>query len=298
MRRTRLVTTGVCAILISMLSATHAVASFPGSNGWITTVDPRGSGQTIAVMRPDGSQLHRLKNTRGYYRNLKPAWSPAGNRLAVSRGSIHVLRPWTGDTRQVTSTGDEYNPAWSPNGKKVVYDHGYGDLYIANVHTRVSHQLTDTPGVLSDFYPSWSPNGSRIVFGHASNSGASLFTIRPDGSHLRELTPHDWRASEPGWSPDGKMIVFTRGNGPESEIYTMTAWGNDVHRLTSNGFADYTPVWSPDGTRIAFLRNVGAATRGDRQIGVWLMNPDGSDQTQILANQARVGRWLDWQSRP
>src|SRR3954467_7857917 len=104
MWRMRFSTLAVSAILLATLTPTHATATFPGSNGWISFFDSRGPGTVVVAMHPDGSHLHRVQGTRGSYAGT-PAWSPAGNRLAVSIRTddcchplhIHVLRPWTGD---------------------------------------------------------------------------------------------------------------------------------------------------------------------------------------------------------
>jgi Tol biopolymer transport system component len=48
--------------------------------------------------------------------------------------------------------------------------------------------------------------------------------------------------------------------------------------LTFNSFNDIDPVWSPDGLKIAFSSDrTGAST-------IWIMNPDGSGQTQLTTD--------------
>ena len=56
-------------------------------------------------------------------------------------------------------------------------------------------------------------------------------------------------------------------------IYTMNADGTGAQRLTFNstGISDESPDWSYDGTKIAFIRSS----------HVWVMNADGSNQTQL-----------------
>jgi len=50
-----------------------------------------------------------------------------------------------------------------------------------------------------------------IVF--TSDELGQLFTVRPDGTGLRQITNVDGAAVSPDWSPDGKRIVFSHGGG-------------------------------------------------------------------------------------
>ena len=51
---------------------------------------------------------------------------------------------------------------------------------------------------------------SRIVYAHGSHQHSNLFSIKPDGSGMTQLTDHKSKNWEPEWSPDGKSIAFTR----------------------------------------------------------------------------------------
>ena len=65
----------------------------------------------------------------------------------------------------------------------------------------------------------------------------------------------------------------------------VNADGSGLARLTTNGWQwDRHPSWSPDGTRIAFYS---VRISGYRQI--WVMNADGSGETNISQNQ-----YNDW----
>jgi len=98
-----------------------------------------------------------------------------------------------------------------------------------------------------------------IVFpGMPEQGGASqLYSIRPDGSGLQQLTKGSFAAIYPAFSPNGKRIAFSRfGIG----IFTMNLDGGGLRRLTK-GPRDAYPTWSPDGKKIAFVRPHGTAWR-------------------------------------
>src|ERR671912_738873 len=55
----------------------------------------------------------------------------------------------------------------------------------------------------------------QIVFRryfNAEQTKGALFTMNPDGSHVRQIThpPKGWRDDAPTWSPDGKHVAFYR----------------------------------------------------------------------------------------
>ena len=79
-------------------------------------------------------------------------------------------------------------PSWSPDGARVVYRVWGRDvqgLRIFNVADRSVQVLTTD----YDNLPYWSPDGQRIVFTRRhSGFNFDVFTIRPDGSDLQQLT--------------------------------------------------------------------------------------------------------------
>ena len=60
----------------------------------------------------------------------------------------------------------------------------------------------------------------------------------------------------------------------------MNADGSDQVNITNSGTYNDGPTWSNDGTKIAFVSN------RDGNYEIYMMNPDGSNQTRITVNEA------------
>lgn len=122
-------------------------------------------------------------------------------------------------------------------------------------------------------------SSDRIAF--AANG--SIFTVG-HGEDPVELT-HGRGDKSPDWSPNGKEIAIVRSG----DIWVVDASGGDGRPLTEDG-VNGAPDWSPDGNKIAFDRRVGESTTYD----VWVMNANGTDETNLMQPDAESGGAPDW----
>jgi TolB protein len=126
----------------------------------------------------------------------------------------------------------------------------------------------------------------RIVFDTAFSHRPQIYTIRPGGTGLRQLThvAKGHSASSPEFSPNGTRIVFTI----DSQIWVMNADGSAQHQLTHQArFVNQQPSWSPDGRKIVFSHCAllfGMPEFCDLDV----MNADGSGLKKLLG-----GNWIN-----
>lgn len=122
-----------------------------------------------------------------------------------------------------------------------------------------------------------------------------IYTSNPDGSDLRRLTETLGYDAEATLSPDGELLVFTSIRDGDLDIYTMKIDGSDVRRLTTAVGYDGGPFFSPDGSKIVYrswhpptdeerenyLALLASSLVRPSRMEIWVMNADGSDQTQV-----------------
>jgi TolB protein len=162
----------------------------------------RGSSAAIYVVRLDGSGLRRLlpryRGAVGAARpgsiaaasETMPAWSPDGQRIAFQAGDGEIVTADVRSGRRVTLNVSGYEPAWSPNGRLIAYQCA-GDVCVANADgSGNEHRVASGGGD-----PSWSPDSRLVVFEHYLYGGTgygsqprSLSIVDANGDGLRKLT--------------------------------------------------------------------------------------------------------------
>ncbi len=135
-----------------------------------------------------------------------------------------------------------------------------------------------TPPDLEPTRPVHSPDGRLIAVCAYRGGGFHLWTLRPDGSGLRQLTDGPWDDRGPAWSPDGTRLAFASERGGDAvtgspyRIWVLELRTSRLTRVTGlpgqdgphqdGAWEDFDPCWSPDGTRITFVRGKATAAAG------------------------------------
>jgi TolB protein len=164
-----------------------------------------------------------------------------------------------GSPRELKVGGNDSNgfPSYAPDGKSIVYrvlgkEQG---LRILSLQDRKIRVLTNG----WDNFPAWSRHGDRIAFTRFENNFFEIYSVRPDGSGLQQLTHSRGTDSHPVWSPDGQWLAFVSGrhgfkdesifsdaNQPYGEVFVMRYDGSDVRQVTDNRYEELVLAWLPD----------------------------------------------------
>ncbi len=82
-----------------------------------------------------------------------------------------------------------------------------------------------------------------------------IWSVAPDGSGLRRLTPRDSNDYAPTWSPDHTAIAYIHRGGGKTSLWRMKAGGSHRRRIAYSGpsltRSATSLAWSPDGKSIA-----------------------------------------------
>jgi Tol biopolymer transport system component len=126
----------------------------------------------------------------------------------------------------------------------------------------------------------------RIAFRRyfdADHTTGAIFTIRPDGSGIRQVThpPPARLTTEPDWSPDGRWIAYDVNPHGDEDRSRLAVIHPDGTGRTSLGDAcvapcrmDGFPAWSPSGSRIAFQRGLGPRVHHNKVVAIYVMRVD------------------------
>ena len=189
------------------------------------------------------------------------------------------------------------SPDWSPDGTRIIYTIEAA-VYTADPDgTNVQRLAFSTsPNYYQLYYnPTWAPDGEEIAIGGLECSVHCnwwpIFTIRPDGSGYRVLAGGTGRQD---WSPDGRYLVFTDEQGPTGDgLGRKNRDGSGYIHLVEFG---YSSTWSPDGTKI--LHDESGEGPAERVGDLFLMNPDGTGETNITNTPSVYEADPDWQPIP
>jgi Tol biopolymer transport system component len=218
---------------------------------------------------------------------------PGGGALVPGGGpsmhsQIYTISPSGGAPKQLThvpSNRAAAAPAWSPDGKRIVYESnqsGEFRIWVMNANGSGQTQVTHEQGV-EDFLPSFSPSGKRIVYSRCGEFAGffafcDLDTISLAGGGRRTLlSAGHWTNLRAEFSPDGHQIVFQSDRGGYlSAVWMMRADGSHVRRLTSPIMEAFWPTFAPNGRRVVFTDNFDRPTSN-----TWTARSSGGGLRQL-----------------
>jgi Tol biopolymer transport system component len=216
--------------------------------------------------------------------------------------NIYSMDPDGSNLVQLTSTGNNSSPVWSPDAKKIAFSVISGDqsdIYVMNNDGTGQIRLTDSPDW--DSNSAWSPDGQKILFvssrsvKNVNSKSCEIYEMNANGTGQTRLTDYGGYCGFPHWFPNGLRIIFTFANGHENPgIYSMKPDGTDrVAILSDKEQTNEYASFSPDGKKIVFRSIRPGIPPVPLFDGIYVMNADGSNQTRLDPTGLRDS-WPVW----
>lgn len=188
--------------------------------------------------------------------------------LPRERWHLWTVDQVTRDTHQITDSKvyDDLEPAWSPDGKHIVFCSNHSDnpdlnfesidLFITDLEGKFIKKLDTPPGTKQT--PRFSPDGKRIAY------------VGQDGLH------NDWKNNN-------LWIVDQEGTSPAINLtgkfdFQVSGWTINDYAQTRN----IAPVWSNDGSKLFFT----VARHGNTDL--LSISTDGNNCDEIFSGNGVV----------
>lgn len=267
-------------------------------------------GGDIYSVRPDGSGQRQL--TSGPEIDSLPKIAPNGRyvvfeRRATADGptSLYTVGALGGGLRALTSGGNDREAAFSPDGKAIAFVRATvaganinDDVYLIKPTGSGLARLTRTGGI-DEFAPRFFAAG--IVYSRGESTPgpaayADVFTMRRNGTKVKEQVAGVGSAYVEDVAPNGKTLIFRRAQG----LWVKKIGPTKARKLSQlPDQSETSSVFSSDGKRVAAfvqveeeqqLVSINIETRRESQLASGYNFDEGEGTV--------LGPVIDWQPTP
>lgn len=203
--------------------------TYVDSTAFRLTINPKGDNFIFSMINPDNassiglysynSVTSKMEALSGYNmsRDFNPKWSPKSDIITYSssltqspmvintydatqmgapKNQIFTMTNKGFNRKQLTVNGDNYDPAWSPDGSKIAFISnrtGSAEVWVMNRDGSGQRRLTDTKATRAG-NPTWSSDSQRILFSsnykqkYASLNPTDLWVYEPSTYALRMIS--------------------------------------------------------------------------------------------------------------
>lgn len=183
-------------------------------------------------------------------------------------------------TQLTFSEGNKANPAWSPDGSKLLYSgfsNGFTsngnpvamDIWLLDLTIPNAEAVDISLRQRDDKYPSWSPVGDMIVYTsyYRDDGIPQLFMTDPQGAKQTRLSL-PFAESYATWTPNAEFLLFVQSTGNLNVVYMRDKYSqytngeNKFDRMSDEGrLGSVSEInLSLDGAVLAYTQTNGTKT--------------------------------------
>jgi Tol biopolymer transport system component len=225
-------------------------------------------GGDIYSVRPDGSGQRQL--TSGPEIDSLPKIAPNGKYVVFERrateggpASLYTVGALGGGLRALTKAGNDREAAFAPDGKAIAFVRSTAaganvndDVYLIKPTGSGLVRLTQTGGI-DEFAPRFFAAG--IVYSRGESTPgpaayADIFTMRRNGTKVKEQVAGVGSAYVEDVAPNGQTLIFRRAQG----LWVKKIGPTKARKLSQlPDQSETSSVFSSDGKRVAAFVAVG-----------------------------------------
>jgi Tol biopolymer transport system component/DNA-binding winged helix-turn-helix (wHTH) protein len=224
----------------------------------------------VEVRIADGAERNITRQGWPWIRDV--AWLRDGTGLLMTatdqlgRNQIWLLPYPDGEARRITNDFDRYSDLSLTADSKTLATTLAGSVWnvwiVPNSDPNLSlalgvkfpvdatgaRKITSGTGGLS-----WTPDG-RVVFPSYVSGNGEIWTVKPDGTDLKQLTTGAGAKRVPVVSPDGRYLVYASDATGALHLWRMKTGDGNVAPLTEGSGGENFPAFSADGKWVVYTQ--------------------------------------------